>query len=131
MRLRSTLPSPRLYQSDATRHSPTWAGMAGLRHKLRHEKPAHRFQARGGSSCPARKECALEVWSPKPSGATVEFFNFGAGSNFCADPKPPRFGLSANSLATMAGVRHPNPPGPRNVVGVCRFLAKSRDLTSL
>jgi len=70
------------------------------------------------------------VWSPKPSGATVEFFNFGAGSNFCADPKPPRFGVTGNSLANMAGVCHPNAPGPQNVVGVWRFLAKSRDLNS-
>src|SRR5712691_2135075 len=122
MRLRSTLPSPQLYQSDTTRQHPTRVGMEGLRHKLRHKKPAHRFQARGGPSCPARRECALEVWSPKPSGATVEFFDFGAGSNFCADPKPPRFGVTGNSLANMAGVCHPNAPGPQNVVGVIEIL---------
>jgi hypothetical protein len=48
----------------------------------------------------------------------TEFFNFGAGSNFCADPKPPRSGVTGNSLANMAGACHPNAPGPQNVVGV-------------
>src|SRR5271157_1834231 len=86
MRLWSLLAALQLFQSDTLGHSPTPAGMPGLRHKLRHKTAwkGLRFMpptpgAPGGRFHSTRRVFAHPVWSRRDAARATKTYS-DAGS---------------------------------------------------